>query len=553
MKYDICVFGGCALDQFYYKDENGEIPKNPTLVSPGGKGANQAVAASRAGCKVTMVTRLGKDDIGQRILENLVYNNISTNNVEVVEGLSNDYAKIVIDEKSKDNDIERFAGAIDSFTKEMIERYKKVFLQSKMVVAQLKVPKEVTVELINFCYSNNLPLVLTPCRPQRLALSEEGNKELIDKITYMTANKKECETIFGTDNINECLEKYPNKLIVTLGADGVAYHNGKEVITIPAIKTDNIEDTTGAGDTFCGNFAAALLKGYSLHESIIRAQYASSMKIQVKGAQDGMPYEEELEKYIMNHYLDDNDYTSEFDLAYSAIEEATTAIAKKNLLKINVQVKEDSTFVTESDLLVEKMLIDAIRERYPEDNFVTEEFNNENTIKNRTWVIDPIDGTAHYMKGSIFWGIQLAFVDKGETQFSIIHLPKLSETYYAIKDKGVYLNHKKINLKKNVPFNESIIEFCGSCHKKTEEKQELFDKLLKTTPRPANFMHINSCCFAFANLLSSRADTLIISTVKPWDILPGVFMVQEAGVKAISVSGITVYSNTKDIESFLKD
>ena len=553
MKYDICVFGGCALDQFYYKDENGEIPKNPTLVSPGGKGANQAVAASRAGCKVTMVTRLGKDDIGQRILENLVYNNISTNNVEVVEGLSNDYAKIVIDEKSKDNDIERFAGAIDSFTKEMIERYKKVFLQSKMVVAQLKVPKEVTVELINFCYSNNLPLVLTPCRPQRLALSEEGNRELIDKITYITANKKECEIIFGTDDINECLEKYPNKLIVTLGADGVAYHNGKEVITIPAIKTDNIEDTTGAGDTFCGNFAAALLKGYSLHESIIRAQYASSMKIQVKGAQDGMPYEEELEKYIMNHYLDDNDYTSEFDLAYSAIEEATTAIAKKNLLKINVQVKEDSTFVTESDLLVEKMLIDAIRERYPDDNFVTEEFNNENTIKNRTWVIDPIDGTAHYMKGSIFWGIQLAFVDKGETQFSIIHLPKLSETYYAIKDKGVYLNHKKINLKKNVPFNESIIEFCGSCHKKAEEKQELFDKLLKTTPRPANFMHINSCCFAFANLLSSRADTLIISTVKPWDILPGVFMVQEAGVKAISVSGITVYSNTKDIESFLKD
>lgn len=553
MKYDICVFGGCALDQFYYKDKNGETPKTPTLVSPGGKGANQAVAASRAGARVTMVTRLGKDDIGQRILENLVYNNISTNNVEVVEGLSNDYAKIIIDEKSKDNDIERFAGAIDSFTKEMIERYKKVFLQSKMVVAQLKVPKEVTVELINFCYSNNVPLVLTPCRPQRLAISEEGNKELIDKITYITANKKECEIIFGTDNIDECLEKYPNKLIVTLGADGVAYHNGKEVITIPAIQTDNIEDTTGAGDTFCGNFATALLKGYSLHESIIRAQYASSMKIQVKGAQDGMPYEEELEKYIMNHYLDDNDYTSEFDLAYTSIEEATAAIAKKNLFKINIQVKEDSTFVTESDLLVEKMLIDAIRERYPEDNFVTEEFNNENTIKNRTWVIDPIDGTAHYMKGSIFWGIQLAFVDKGETQFSIIHLPKLNETYYAVKAKGVYLNHKKINLKIDVPFNESIIEICGSCHKKTEEKQEIFDKLLKATPRPANFMHINSCCFAFANLLSGRTNTLVISTVKPWDVLPGSFMVQEAGLKTFIASGVTVYSNTKDIEEYIKE
>ena len=76
--------------------------------------------------------------------------------------------------------------------------------------------KEVSVELINFCYDNNIPLVLTPCRPQRLAISEPGNKELIDKITYITANKKECETIFETTDIESCLEKYPNKLIVTL-------------------------------------------------------------------------------------------------------------------------------------------------------------------------------------------------------------------------------------------------------------------------------------------------------------------------------------------------
>ena len=186
MKYDICVFGGCALDQFYYKSEKGEIPECPSLVLPGGKGSNQAVAAARAGAKVTMVSRLGKDSIGQRILENLVYNNITTNNIEEVDGLSNDYAKIVIDEKTKDNDIERFAGAIDSFTPDIIDRYKKVFLQSKMVVAQLKVPKEVSVELINFCFDNNVPLILTPCRPQRLVISEPGIKDLLDKITYIT-------------------------------------------------------------------------------------------------------------------------------------------------------------------------------------------------------------------------------------------------------------------------------------------------------------------------------------------------------------------------------
>lgn len=553
MRYDICVFGGCSLDQFYYKNEKGEIPVNPSLVLPGGKGSNQAVAAARAGANVTIVSRIGKDAIGQKILENLVYNNITTNNIEVVDGLSNDYAKIVIDEKTKDNDIERFVGAIDSFTPDMIEKYKKVFLQSKMVVAQLKVPKEVSVELINFCYDNNIPLVLTPCRPQRLAISEPGNKELLDKITYITANEKECETIFGTNDIDACLEKYPNKLIVTLGDEGVAYHDGEKVIKIPAVDVDKIEDTTGAGDTLAGNFAAALLNGYSLHDSITRAQYASSMKIQVKGAQEGMPYKEDLEKYVMNQHLDDNDYSREFDLAYSAIEEAAAVIAKKELFKVNIRVKEDSTFVTESDLLVEKMIIDNIIDKYPTDNFVTEEFNNENTIQNRTWVIDPIDGTAHYMKKSLFWGIQLAFVDKGEIQFSIIYLPKLNEMYYAIKGKGVYLNHKKINLSKKVPFNESIIEFGGSCHKKYEEKLIVFERILNNSVRPANYMHINSCCFAFANLLSGRANTLILSTVKPWDILPGVFMTQEAGLKTYTFNGLTIYSNTEGIEKFLEN
>ena len=552
MKYDICVFGGCAIDKLYYKNKNGEIPSNPSLILPGGKGSNQAVAASRAGAKVTIISKIGKDNLGQKILENLIYNNISTNNVEVVEGIGNDWSKIIIDEKRKDNDINRFTGAINSFSKEMIEKYRNILLSSKMVVAQLKVPKEVSIELINFCYDNQIPLMLTPCHPEKLNINETGNTELIDKITYITANQKECEIIFGTSDINECVEKYPNKLIVTLASEGVIYHDGEKIVKIPAIKVDQIEDTTGAGDTFNGNLAAALINGHTLHEAITRSQYAASMKIQSKGAQDGMPYKEELEKYMLNHLLDDNDYMREFDLAYSSIEEAAE-IAKKSIVKVNVRVKKDSTFVTESDLLVEKMLIDNIRKSYPNDNFVTEEFNNENTIQNRTWIIDPIDGTAHYMRGSIFWGIQLAFVDKGEIKFSIICLPKLNEFYYAIKGKGAYLNHKKIGLRKSVPLNESIIEFCGSMHKMKKEKDIIFEKILNNETRPANFMHINACSFAFANLLSARTNTLIISTVKPWNILPGVFITQEAGLKSYTMPGLTIYTNTEDIEKFIKN
>lgn len=551
MKYDICVFGGCALDQMYYKNEFGEVPENPSILVPGGKGANQAVAASRAGAKVTIISRIGKDDIGNKILSNLVYNNVMTNNIEVVDGLANDYSDIIIDNINKDNEIKRYTGAIDSFTPDMINKYKKVLLNSKIVVAQLKIPKEVSVELINFCYDNNIPLIITPCRPNKLDIKEEGNKELIDKITYITANRKECETIFGTSDIEACVSKYPNKLIVTLGENGVIYHNGTNIVKLPALYVREIEDTTGAGDTFNGNFAASLINGESLHNSIIRAQYASSMKIRVKTAQEGMPFKEELNTFIMNHYLEENDYSKEFELAYTSVLDSYNLISKKNV--VNIKMKEDKTFVTESDLIIEKNLIENIRKMYPNDNFVTEEFNNQNTIKDRTWVIDPIDGTHHYMKKSIFWGIQLAFVDKGETQFSIIYLPKLKEIFYAIKNKGVYLNHKKIEKTSKKEINESIVEFCGTIHKMYEEKREVFNKLLNNDLKPGNFMHINSCCFAFTNLLIGRSDTLIISTKKIWDILPGMFMLEELGLEKLEINNLMIYTNTHDIEKILNN
>ena len=384
-----------------------------------------------------------------KILENLTYNNISTNNIEVVEGMNNDWSKIIIDTKTKENEIKRFTGATNNFSIEMLEKYKKVLLKSKLVLAQFKIPKEVSIELINFCYDNQIPLMLTPCHPEMLNIKKElENIELIDKITYITANKKECEILFETDDIEDCVKKYPNKLIVTLAEEGVMYHNGDKLIKIPAIKVENVEDTTGAGDTFTGNLAAALVEGYSLEEAVVIAQYAASMKIQVKGAQDGMPYKEELEKYVVNKTLNDHSYTREFDIACIAIEEAISTISKKKMLKIKPRVEGKSIFVTESDIIVEKMLIEKIRDVYPTDNFVTEEFNNENTIQDRTWIIDPIDGTTHYMKNSIFWGVQLAFVDKGEIKFSIISIPNLNEFYYAIKGKGVYKNHKKLELRK---------------------------------------------------------------------------------------------------------
>ena len=292
MKYDICIFGGCSVDLMFYEKEDGTYNTNPDKIVPGGKASNQAVAASRAGAKVTIITRIGKDKIGETIYNNLKYNDVDTSNIEMIPNLINDFSEIYIDLETKDNEIIRNTSSINSFTVDMIEKYKDVLLNSSIIASQLKVPKNVSDSLINFCYENNKPIIVTPCNPDKLSL------DLIDKISIITANQKECETIFKTTNIEECVTKYPNKLIVTLGKEGVIYHDGTNIVRLPAILSDNLKDTTGAGDTFNGNLAYCLTHGYTLKDAIVRSQYASSMKVQVPTAQAGMPDKEELDKYV---------------------------------------------------------------------------------------------------------------------------------------------------------------------------------------------------------------------------------------------------------------
>ena len=298
MKYDVCLFGGCSLDMTFYADSDGKYPEEPDVVALGGKGANQAVAASRAGARTTIITRLGNDDIGTKICENLEKNNIDISNVELIDQLDNDAAYIYVNERDKDNDIKRVVGAIDSFTEDMIDDYKDILLSSKIVVAQMKIPKEVSIRLINFCYENNIPIVVTPCRPKKLAISEEGNKELIDKITYITCNSEECITMFGTDDFEKVVSQYPRKVIITLGENGLIYHDGEKVVHLEAPQKETVVDTTGAGDTFAGNFATFIAQGYSFEDAIFKAQYASGMKIMKETAQEGMPYIKDLNEFI---------------------------------------------------------------------------------------------------------------------------------------------------------------------------------------------------------------------------------------------------------------
>ena len=528
MKYDVCVFGGCSVNQMFFQNTDGTYDKKPNISSPGGKGSNQAVAASRAGAKTTIITRIGKDDIGKNIIENLQFNLVDTSNVEMIEGLTNDYANIRIQIKDKDNEIERFNGAIDNFTTDMIENHKDVLLKSKIIVCQLKCPKVVTEALIDFCDKNNKMLILTPCRPDKLSITDPNNIRLIDKISLITCNRKEAEILFNTNDIESCVNKYPNKLIVTLGSEGLIYSNGNRIIKMPAIDVP-VLDTTGAGDTLNGNLSAFLAQGLDLQHALRKAMYASAMKLTHKTAQSGMPYIDDLENFITNIRHKKFQYDQELQLSLRVIKTAYDRV--KYSSKFKIYSKADDSLVTDIDLEIEEYLIKEIKTKFPDDNIVSEENFPNNKLADRTWIIDPIDGTNHFIKKDGSWGIQLAFYDKSSTRFSVIYLPQKNELYYAVENQGAYLNNNKIIPRKTAPVKQSIVEFCGTIHNKYEEKKNYLKKLMPNGRlNVVDILYINSCCIAYTNLISRKTDALISSVNRPYDVMPGEFLCKECGI-----------------------
>lgn len=525
IKYDVCVFGGSSLDQTYFQKEDGSYNDKPDALYFGGKGANQAVAASRAGAKTVFISRIGRNEIGDKMLDNLRYNNVDIKGVDIVDDLENDYSNIYINIKDKDNDIKRFGNAIDSFDIELVKANEDLILNSTIIVCQLKCPLEVTEYLLDFCHKHNKKVVLTPCRPQKLV----GREDLIDKITYITCNKEECKTIFGTDDIESCAKKYPNKLIITLGSEGLIFHNGKRFVRMPAMNVE-VLDTTGAGDTLNGNFAYLLSEGMDLRHALRRAMYASSIKIQTKSAQAGMPYADELDEFIARYRNKDFAYVEELTFALNLVKNAYFRI--KSHRDLFIKEKEDNTLVTNVDIETEEYLIKEISYLYKNDHFLSEEGNSKNELVDRTWIIDPIDGTSQFINGNDDWGIQIAFHDKGSTKFAVIYIPKKDELYYACEGQGTYLNNNKILNEPNTkPLNQCLIEFNGTLEKELDSKIKVYKKLHDGDKKlVSDYRYVNSSCIAFTNLAKGFISGLVLSNKKPWDIIPGLLICKEAGI-----------------------
>lgn len=254
----------------------------------GGKGANQAVASARLGVDTAMIGAVGDDEFGELLIDNLEKNDISSKYVEQIPQTSSGTSVITIAEG--DNSIIYVPGANEQLHPGMIDRYKNVLTESDIVVLQNEVTDEVIHYVIDYCHKNQIQTILNPA-PARLL-----DEKYIDKVTYLTPNETEFKLIFQGQKMETMLQQYPNKLIITLGAEGVIYNNGTKNVKVPAFNPEKAIDTTGAGDTFNGAFAVGVVSGLSIKDSIKFANLASSISIQKSGAQVGMPLLKEMKE-----------------------------------------------------------------------------------------------------------------------------------------------------------------------------------------------------------------------------------------------------------------
>ncbi|MFC5604314.1 ribokinase [Sporosarcina koreensis] len=269
--------------------ENGEtILGKDFYTFPGGKGANQAVAAARLGGNVHMIACVGNDVFGTELTRNLFDEGVNTANVSFSSEKSTGIANIILSEN--DNRIIVVPGANYELTPQTIEDLRDVIKTSDVVVMQLEILPDTVKAVLKICDELEIPVVMDPAPAQYF------EREMISSIRYITPNQYECEQLFGVE-LDEALEMYPNKLIVTLGKDGVRYFDGEKHIHVEAIQT-NAVDTTGAGDTFNGALAFAISHQYALHDAVKFANAASSLSVEKLGAQTGMPTKEAVEERL---------------------------------------------------------------------------------------------------------------------------------------------------------------------------------------------------------------------------------------------------------------
>jgi ribokinase len=303
---DILVIGSLNADLVvrapHFPQPGETIGGDDLQIIPGGKGANQAVAAARQGASVAMLGRVGKDGFGDLLLDNLGKNNVDTSKIERDDAATGT-AIIVVDENGQ-NSIVLSAGANGKVSPADVDRASSLAQppagNPSLILLQLEIPTPTVLHAAQYARKNNIRVILNPAPAQPLP------DELISLIDFIIPNETELSLLTGIEvkDISSAgqaakilLNRGARNVIVTLGEKGALVVSGAQVKQVDTYKVD-IVDTTAAGDAFIGGFASALLRGVEIEEAVKYANACGALAVTKFGAQPSLPTKEEVERFM---------------------------------------------------------------------------------------------------------------------------------------------------------------------------------------------------------------------------------------------------------------
>ncbi|MCC2640570.1 MAG: rbsK [Nitrospira sp.] len=257
----------------------------------GGKGANQAVAATRAGAEVVFLTKLGRDAHGMLIERHLATQGLSRL-VILRDGQAFTGIALILVDRAGDNQIVVVPGSNGRFTPEDLRRNAASMDGANVILVQMEIPVETVHDALAYAKRAGIITILNPA--PALPLSSD----LLKLVDILTPNESEARALSGLTDLSEAAQflmaRGVGAVVVTCGAEGALTCCGKGISHIPAFPVESI-DSTGAGDAFNGALACAMAAGVGLETAIEMANAAGALATSTPGAQESMPFKREIE------------------------------------------------------------------------------------------------------------------------------------------------------------------------------------------------------------------------------------------------------------------
>jgi ribokinase len=261
---------------------------------PGGKGANQAVAAARAGARVKFITAVGDDLNGRANLERLAADGIDVGSVITKPGSPSGVALILVD-GSGENIIAVAPGSNGMLTPDDLAECRSAFSDADLLLVQLEIPLECVIWAVREARQADCRVLLNPAPMPPSGLPDD----LLAMIDFLVPNETEVMALAPhATTVDEAarmvLDSGVGAVIVTQGGRGVTVCTADEVSHVPAFPVEAV-DTVGAGDCFCGSLGVALGEGLNLDQAVRFACVSAALSTTARGAQEGMPHRRQID------------------------------------------------------------------------------------------------------------------------------------------------------------------------------------------------------------------------------------------------------------------